>query len=125
MRWISRGHFAELKTTLGMRKVKSKTSQGVLKELAVYALVYNLVHAIMAKAAARQGVLPERMSFIDTVRWLLSAAEDAPLPDLVINPHRPGRHEPRVVKDLKDTYTKMVRPRAELRKQLKQQKDAA
>jgi hypothetical protein len=39
MRWISRGHFAELKTTLGMRKVKSKTSHGVLKELAVYALV--------------------------------------------------------------------------------------
>jgi hypothetical protein len=28
-------HFAELKTTLKMRKVKSKTSQGVLKELTV------------------------------------------------------------------------------------------
>jgi hypothetical protein len=125
VRWQAETHFAELKTTLGMRKVKSKTSQGVLKELAVYALVYNLVHWIMAEAAARQGVSPERVSFLDTVRWLLSAAPDEELPDLVINPRRPDRHEPRVIKDLIDTYTKMTKPRNELCKQLKRQKDAA
>jgi hypothetical protein len=55
---------------------------------------------------------------IDTLRWLLSAAPGEELPDLVIVPHRPGRHEPRVVKDQMDTYTKMSRPRAELRKEL-------
>jgi hypothetical protein len=125
VRWQAETHFAELKTTLGMRKVKSKTSEGVLKELAVYALVYNLVHLVMAKAAARQGVPPERMSFIDTVRWLLTAGEHDQLPDLVVNPRRPGRHEPRVIKDLIDTYTKMTKSRDELRKQLKRQKDAA
>ena len=118
VRWTAETHFAELKTTLKMRKVKSKTAQGVKKELMVYALVYNLLHAVMAAAALRQGVTPDRISFVDTVRALLSANLGEDLPDLVINPDRPGRHEPRVVKDFHDTYRKMVRPRAELRKEL-------
>lgn len=119
VRWQVETHFAELKTTLKMRKLKSKTAQGVLKELAVYALVYNLVHLVMLKAAQRQGVPPDRISFIDTVRWLISAAPGEPLSDLIINPYRPGRHEPRVVKDLQDTYTKMSRPRSQLRKEMR------
>ena len=41
------------------------------------------------------------------------------MPDLLINPYRPGRHEPRVIKDLQDTYRKMTTPRPELRKALK------
>jgi hypothetical protein len=43
------------------------------------------------------------------------------LPDLLLNPRRPDRHEPRVVKDREDTYTKMTRPRQELQKALKKQ----
>lgn len=118
VRWQAETHFAELKTTLKMRKVKSKTAEGVRKELAAYALVYNLVHAVMCAAAARQGVTPDRVSFVDTVRALLSAEPGGPPPQLIVNPKRPGRHEPRVVKDLQDTYTKMVRPREELRREL-------
>jgi hypothetical protein len=125
VRWQVETHFAELKTTLKMRKVKSKTSEGVLKELTVYALVYNLVHLVMLRAAQRQGVLPDRISFIDTVRWLISARPGEELPDLLINRHRPDRHEPRVIKDLQDTYRKMVRPRSELRNALKKPAKAA
>jgi hypothetical protein len=125
VRWRVETHFAQLKTLLKMRKVKSKTSQGVLKELTVYALVYNLIHLVMTKAAQRQNVEPHRISFIDTVRWLLSATPGEALPDLVINPHRPDRHEPRVIKDLQDTYTKMPRSRAELRKEPKNKANAA
>jgi hypothetical protein len=121
IRWRVETHFAQLKTTLKMRKVKSQTPDGVGKELAVYCLVYNLVHAVMAQAAQRQGVTPERISFIDTVRWLLSATPGEPLPQLIVNPNRPDRHEPRVIKDLQDTYRKMTRPRSELRKALKNQ----
>ena len=95
-----------------MRKLKSQTAEGVLKELVIYALVYNLIHLVMLRAALREKVDPDRISFIDTVRWLLSCASAEELPDLVINPHRPDRHEPRVVKDREDTYTKMTRPRA-------------
>jgi hypothetical protein len=125
VRWQVETHFAELKTTLKMRKVKSKTSEGVLKELTVYALVYNLVHLAMLRAAPRQGVSPDRISFIDTVRWMISARPGEELPDLLINRYRPDRHEPRVVKDREDTYTKMSRPREELRKALKNQAKAA
>ena len=115
-RWRVETHFAQLKTTLKMRRLKSTTPQGVRKELAVYCLVFNLVHAVMARAAARQDTTPDRVSFLDTLRWLLSAEPGEDLPDLVVNKRR-GRHEPRVVKDLQDTYRKMVLPRAEMKKQ--------
>jgi hypothetical protein len=120
MRWRVETHLAELKTTLKMRKLKSKTPDGVRKELAVYGLVYNLVRAVMNEAARRQGTTPDRVSFLDALRWLLTAAPGEEQPDLVINPRRPGRHEPRVIKDLQDTYRKMVLPRAAMKKHLDQ-----
>lgn len=119
LRWSVETHFAELKTTLRMRRVKSQTPDGVRKELAVYCLVYNLVRAAMLRAAARQGTTPDRVSFTDALRWLLSAAapgED--VPPLVINPRREGRHEPRVIKNLRDNYRKMTLPRAQMRRRL-------
>jgi len=118
VRWSVETHFGELKTTLQMRQVKCKTPEGVKKELAVYCLVYNLVRAVMLEAAARQQVAPQRISFLDTVRWLLSAAPGEDLPDLLVNPDRPDRHEPRVIKDLKDTYRKMTKPRRKLKREL-------
>jgi hypothetical protein len=121
VRWSVETRFAELKTTLKMRKVKSQTADGVLKELAVYALVFNLVHAVMLEAARKQKVTPDRISFIDAVRWLISADPGEALPALVVNPLRPNRHEPRVIKDLQDTYRKMTKPRNKLRKDLKKQ----
>lgn len=119
VRWSAETHFAELKTTLRMRRVKSQTPDGVRKELAVYCLVYNLVRAAMARAAARQGTTPDRVSFTDALRWLLCAA--APGQDvaaLVINPRREGRHEPRVIKNLRDNYRKMTLPRGQMRRRL-------
>src|SRR5688572_8094419 len=53
---------------------------------AAYLLAYNLVHALMARAAARQGVGVERISSADALRWMLHAAPDEALCDLVINP---------------------------------------
>jgi hypothetical protein len=125
VRWRVETHFAELKTTLKMRRVKSKTVEGVRKELVVYALVYNLVHRVMVEAAYRQGVAVDRISFVDTIRWLLSAWPGEEMPKLIMNPDRPDRHEPRVIKDLQDTYRKMTIPRRQLRKALKKQAKAA
>ena len=118
IRWQVETHLAELKTTLKMRKLKSRTVAGVQKELAVYCLVYNLIHAVMLKAAQQQQVTPDRISFLDTVRWLLSARAGEEMPKLLVNPARPNRHEPRVIKDLQDTYRKMSRPRSYLRRHL-------
>jgi len=112
LRWTIETHFAELKTTLKMRRVKCQTAAGVQKEMLVYCLVYNLTHAIMLEAAKRQQVPPDRISFIDTVRWLLSAEPGEPLPHLVVNPDRKGRHQPRVVKDRRDSYQRMTKPRS-------------
>lgn len=117
LRWSVETHFGELKTTLKMRRVKSQTPDGVRKELAVYCLVYNLVRAVMLRAAERQGTTPDRVSFTDALRWLVSAAAPgAAEPLLVINPRREGRHEPRVIKNLRDNYRKMTLPRAQMRR---------
>jgi len=122
VRWTVETHFAELKTTLRMRAVKCRTPEAVRKELAVYCLVYNLVHAVMLEAARRQGVEPGRVSFIDAVRWLQRAAPGEAPPALVVNPARPGRHEPRVTKTRHGgSYPFMTRPRDELRSALKKQ----
>ena len=111
IRWTVETHFAELKTTLRMRKLKCRTVEGVHKELAVYCLVYNLVHMIMLQAAHRQRVDPDRISFIDALRWLTHADPLEPLPDLIVNPRRPHRHQLRVIKDRNDTYPRMTQPR--------------
>jgi|HubBroStandDraft_2_1064218.scaffolds.fasta_scaffold105316_1 hypothetical protein len=118
-RWHAETRFSELKTTLKMRKLKAQSADGVLKELAAYCLVYNMVRAVTAAAGLIQGVEPDRISFIDALRWLLWAAPGEPIPTLIVNPLRPDRHEPRVVKDRRGTYDYMTRPRAELRKRLK------
>ncbi len=89
------------------------------KELAVFCLVYNLVRAVMVRAAARQGTTPDRVSFTDALRWLLSAAPGETMPELVVNPSRRDRHEPRCVKRRAKQYDLMNRPRAELRKRLR------
>ena len=123
LRWRVETRFAELKTTLKMRKLKSKSVEGVMKELAIYCLVYNMVRTVTAAAGLRQDVDPERVSFIDALRWLLLAEPGAPIPDLIVNPVR-DRHEPRVIKDLQDTYRKMSRPRAELRNDPKKSGEA-
>jgi hypothetical protein len=120
VRWTVETHFAELKTTLKMRRLKCQTALGVQKELAVYCLVYNLVHLVILQAARRQHTTPDRISFIDTVRWLLCAKPGEPLPDLMVNPRR-HRHQLRVVKDRHDTYPYLNKPRAVLQKALKKQ----
>lgn len=118
MRWRIETHWCELKTTLNMRRIKCKTEAGVRKELAVYALVHNLVHVVMMHAALLQGVKVERISFTDALRWLCSAAPGEQLPQLVVNPARPNRLEPRVIKNRESPYTKMTKPRNVLRRRL-------
>src|SRR5947209_11882792 len=78
-----------LKQTMGLDVLHCQRLVGVLKELTVFALVYNLVRVVMLAAAQRQGVALERISFIDALRWLSTARPGAPLPPLVVNPHRP------------------------------------
>lgn len=67
--------------------------------------------AVMLQAAQRENATPNRIDFLDTLRWLLIVAPDEPLPDLLANPLRSGHHEPGVIKDLQDAYQTMARLR--------------
>jgi hypothetical protein len=117
-RWRVELNLRHLKTTMKMDVLKCKTVAGVLKELTVYAIVYNLVRVVMVEAARRQGADVERISFVDAARWLAQAKPGDELPKLVVNPDRPGRVEPRVKKRRPKQYPWMRKPRSELRNRL-------
>ena len=53
-RWGIETNFAHLKTTMGLDVLKCKTVDGVLKELMVFALIYNLVLSLDSVYAYKQ-----------------------------------------------------------------------
>jgi DDE family transposase len=117
-RWEIELNLRHIKITMGLDVLKCKTVPGVLKELSVFVLVYNLVRTVMLEAARRQKVKPNRISFIDAQRWLCSATPGSELRALVINPLRPHRVEPRCIKRRMKEYDLMTKPRTELRERL-------
>lgn len=124
-RWRIETDLKHLKITMNMDVLRCETVEGVLKELAAFALAYNLVRSVMIESAAGRGVSVERISLVDAVRWLVGREADADRAVLHVNPPRPDRFEPRVVKRRPKQYRLMNRPRAELRKRLSAQGDAA
>jgi hypothetical protein len=124
-RWQVEVYLRDLKITLKMDVLRCKTVAGVLKELAVFTLVYNLVRSVACEAAKAQRVAADRVSVMDTVRWLVGAEGDEDLSVILINPSRKGRAEPRVRKRRPKQYPLMKKPRAVLRKQLTDQEVAA
>ena len=124
-RWEVETCFAHLKTTMHMDVLRCQSVEGVLKELHVFALVYNLVRLVMLSAARAQHVPLGRVSFVGALRWLASpASHEVPLV-LPINPARPNRYEPRVVKRRPKPYPLLRVPRRQLRQQLAAQQVAA
>lgn len=119
LRWQMEVNLRHLKQTMRMDVLRCTTVEGVLKELCLFAVAYNLVRRVMAAAAQRQKVAIERISFIDAWRWLQEGQTLAALPDLVVNAERQGRCEPRVRKRRPKTFPLMTKPRAELRKGLR------
>ena len=91
----------------------------------MFLLVYNLVRMTVLEAARRQPVSPERISFADALHWLATARPGEPFPELVVNPLRPGRVEPRVIKRRAKKFRWMQQPRSVLRQLLKAQSLAA
>lgn len=117
-RWEVETDIRQLKTTMKMEVLRCGTVAGVTKELAAFAVVYNLTRLVMADAARRQGVSPRRLSFADALAWLRHAEPgDAP-PRLKVVPLRPGRIEPRAVKRRPKPFDLMNRPRNEMRKRI-------
>lgn len=117
-RWQVEVNFRHLKITMNMDVLHCKTVDGVLKELMVFAIVYNLVRVVMVKAAWRQEVDVDRISFIDALRWLIAAGPRESGMELIVNPIRRDRVEPRVKKRRMKQFDLMSLPRAVLRNRL-------
>ncbi|MBC7854481.1 MAG: transposase [Pirellulaceae bacterium] len=107
LRWTIETAFGHLKTTMKMDVLRCQTVRGIETELTMFHLVFNLVRMTVLEAAQRQGVPPERISFVDALRWLATAQPGEELPELVINPSRPGGVEPRVRKRRPKEFTLM------------------
>jgi hypothetical protein len=123
-RWEIETNLGHLKTTMRLEVLRCKTVEGVLKELAVYALVYNLARLVMLAAAEAQQVPLAQISFVDALRWLAEACNYEPALSLQVNPRRPNRLEPRVRKRRPKEYDLMNQPRCQLKKLLLQKEDS-
>jgi len=114
-RWEVETNLRHLKTTMKMDVLHCQSQAGVRKEVAVFCLVYNLVRVVMLEAAARQSVAVGRISFADALKWMRHARPGQKMPELVVNPQRANRHEPRVIKRRHNKYPKLTRPRGTIK----------
>ena len=120
-RWQAEINLRHLKDTLEMRVLRAKRVAGVERELLAFALIYNLICVVMSAIAVHLETTPERVSFIDLVRLLRHGLDRVAVAAIVINPNRPGRVQPRVVKRRPLQYSRMTQPRYILKRELMKQ----
>jgi hypothetical protein len=125
LRWRIETNLNHLKTTMGMDVLHCRSVPGVLKELTIYCLVYNLVRLVMLKAAQQQRTTVRSISFVDALRWLAEACRERLPLRVAKNRQRPNRYEPRVRKRRPKEYDLMRKPRAQLKQDFIQKGVAA
>ena len=116
-RWHIETCFNSLKTHGKMNSLKCTTVPGVIKELIMYLIVWNLVRMTMNRFARKAQQSVWRVSFLDATRWLcrlLTGSSSMEL-KLLVNPDRPGRWEPRKLKRRIKEYDLLSEPRANLK----------
>jgi hypothetical protein len=126
-RWQAELNLRSIKSVLKMDVLTCKTPEMVRKEIAMHLLVYNMIRALMVKAAERAGIRPEDISFKASWKaWEafepeLRGAEGlarirlldrllAVLASCRVN-DRPNRTEPRVKKRRHKPIDYMTKPR--------------
>jgi len=134
-RWLIELRFRDIKTTMGMDVLRSKSSDVVRKEIYIHLLAYNLIRSLMWQAAAQHGRPLHRLSFAGTVDRLNTlepylelyegSQRASQLYELLLRwiaedllPHRPNRLEPRALKRRPKEYPLLNRPRRQMRKAL-------
>lgn len=135
-RWRLEMCLDDLKTTLGMESLRSRSPEMTQKELCLRLIAHNLIRCTMAQAAIEHDVRLDRISFkgsLDALRHFTHAMAQAKTrkkrrqlwSDLLRTlatdqvPARPGRREPRAVKRKKNRYPRLVGPRRTFRDHLK------
>lgn len=124
-RWQVELNFRHMKITMKMDVLKCQTVDGVMKELAMFTLAYNLIASVRIESAVRQSVAVDRIGFVDAIRWLTNPQPGGDAGQILINPSRPDRVEPRVRKRRPKQFPLMKEPRKVLRNRLMGKKDAA
>jgi hypothetical protein len=134
-RWRMELWLRDIKITMAMDMLRTKTPARVRAELAMFLVGYNLIRTVMFDTAKMSEVRLEQLSFKSALMrfglwcaglrrsarimvWLLEY--QAMLSDLArdLNPARPGRYEPRVVKRRPKPFPRMQQPRQILREQI-------
>lgn len=116
LRWQIEINLRHLKSTMRMDVLRCQTVDGIHGELAVFGIVYNAVRLVMIHGAEAQGVPPDRISFVDVLRWLELGCPGANLPLFIVNPKRTRSPAPRNVRRRHKNHTYMTRPRTPQRK---------
>lgn len=132
-RWQVEIHFAQIKTLLQLEVLRTRSPQMVEKELLVGLIAYNLIRALMQRAAHHYHIPLERLSFkgsLDTTRHYSSfiraslnqpqkrnALITAMLQSIASDclPVRPDRSEPRVKKRRPKNYQLMTKHRHQMK----------
>jgi len=125
-RWRIEMNFDDLKTSQAAAMRRCQSPAMVRRELVMHVIAYNIIRRLMLESALTFEASLDRISFkgtADTFRaWrsVLAAAGQGKAVDAFIDrliicaldelPHRPGRHEPRAVKDAPNPTHSSPRP---------------
>ncbi len=128
-RWEIELRFRDIKTTMGMELLRTKTPAMVRKEVLMHMIVYNAIRLLMLKAGNAFGVSHRRVSFKGVVQVLGESgvtfagvlgkprlevsAKDKLLERIAerVVRERPGRNEPRKKKRRPKSYGWLQKPR--------------
>lgn len=110
-RWQIEVCFRDLKSSMKMKMMRSRTVKGVEKEVLAFVTMYNLVRRVMEEAAARQGVEPDRISFKDATNWLMHAKVGCAMRKLVVNKKRVRKCPERRLKKIRTKYPPLIKSR--------------
>lgn len=130
-RWHVELNFRNLKTTMGMEMLRSKSPAMAIKEIWIYLLAYNLVRRMMQQAAGIAGVLPRQLSFKHALQLCMAYRHclthlDPNATHVLLRliakrrvGQRPGRIEPRAIKRRSKPFPLLTKHRYLAREQLR------
>ncbi len=138
-RWQVEVDLRSIKAEMGMDILRTQSAPMVDKEIAVYLLAYNLVCALMVRAAAGVGVAPRSLSFKGTVQLYLAFVQQlrfaigASVRIMTAHllggigslrlPVRPGRVEPHAIRRRPKNHQLLTVPRPVARDNIRQSRE--
>lgn len=135
-RWDIELRLRDLKTTMGMELLRTKTPDMARKELAMFVIAYNALRLLMLQASIECGAALWRISFKGTIQIVatwngrFSGLHHKPKSRAEVFaemlrqiaqrtvPHRPGRQEPRAIKRRPKPFPSLTTPRRQFHREV-------